>query len=302
MIAAWLCAAMAAAAPPPVRVLIVDGINNHDWEPTTAALAAILKDSPRPFEVEVSTSPARDAPAKTWEAWRPVFARYDVVVSNWNGGHKADGVRWPREVEVAFETYVREGGGFVSFHAANNPFLEWPAYNEMVGLLWREPSFGPSLLIDADEKVVVVPAGEGRRPGHGPRHDFEMTVLDPEHPITRGLPRRWLHPAEQLTHGQHGPEEAVRALKVLTYAWSKDVSERPPLDWVRTYGRGRVFVTMLGHTWKGEPSPNLESAGFRTLFRRGVEWAATGAATIPVPADFAAPAPTTSDPAPAAPR
>jgi uncharacterized protein len=299
VIAALLCAAVAAA---PLRVLIVDGINNHDWEPTTAALRTILEDSARPIKVEVSTTPARDAPSRAWDAWRPDFKRYDAVVSNWNGGHKPDGVRWPRDVETAFESYVREGGGFVSFHAANNAFLEWPAYNEMVGLLWRDPAFGPGLVVDAEGKTVIVPAGEGRRPGHGPRHDFEITVFDCDHPITRGLPARWLHPSEQLTHGQHGPTEAVRALHVLTHAWSKDVEEREPMDWVHPYGQGRVYVTMLGHTWKGEPSPNLESAGFRTLFRRGVEWAATGAVTIPVPAEFPSPARTTSDRAPAAPR
>lgn len=302
MIAPLVLAALTATSAPPIRVLIVDGINNHDWAPTSVGVAAILKDSARPFEVDVSTSPARDAPRADWDKWRPAFSRYDVVLSNWNGGHKADGLRWPREVEAAFETYVRDGGGFVSFHAANNAFLEWPAYNEMVGLLWRDPSFGPGLVIDAEEKTVLVAAGEGRRPGHGPRHDFEMTVLDPDHPITRGLPRRWLHVSEQLTHGQHGPPEAVRALHVLTYALSKDVLERQPMDWVRAYGRGRVYVTMLGHTWKGEASPNLDSAGFRTLLRRGVEWAATGTVTVPVPADFPAPAPTTSDREPAAPR
>ena len=44
---------------------------------------------------------------------------------------------------------------------------------------------------------------------------------------------------EQLTHGQHGP---AAGLTILTYAWSKDVNENEPLDWVRTYGKGRVYV------------------------------------------------------------
>jgi hypothetical protein len=63
--------------------------------------------------------------------------------------------------------------------------------------------------------VITIPAGEGRNAGHGPRHDFQMTVLDPDHPITRGMPKHWLQPSEQLTHGQRGP---ATGLTILTYA------------------------------------------------------------------------------------
>jgi hypothetical protein len=56
-------------------------------------------------------------------------------------------------------------------------------------------------------KVRRIPKGEGLPPGHGPRHDFELMVLTKNHRITRGLPDRWMHPSEQLTHGQHGPAE-----------------------------------------------------------------------------------------------
>jgi type 1 glutamine amidotransferase len=93
----------------------------------------------------------------------------------------------------------------------------------------------------------------------------------------------WMHPSEQLTHGQHGPAEG---LTILTSAWSKDVHENEPMDWVRDWGRGRVYVTMLGHTWKGEANADLDCVGFQTLFSRGVEWAATGKVTIAIPADF----------------
>jgi type 1 glutamine amidotransferase len=72
----------------------------------------------------------------------------------------------------------------------------------------------------------------------------------------------------------------------LTYAYSKDSKQNEPLDWVRSFGKGRIYTTMLGHTWKGEANPNLESVGFQTLLARGMEWAASGRVTIPVPTDF----------------
>lgn len=263
-------------------VLIIDGQNNHDWPRASAILKAILQDSGL-FTVDVSTTPPKDAPQEAWNAWRPNFAHYAVVVSNFNGGHQDNATRWPREVEQSFEQYVRNGGGFVSFHAANNAFLNWPAYNEMIGLGWRMPDFGPSIIIGPDEKIVTLPKGEGRKPGHGPEHDFVMTTLDAEHPITKGLPKKWLHPNEQLTHGQHGP---AKNMTVLTYAWSKDANENEPMDWVIPYGKGRVYTTMLGHLWKDKPDTALRCAGFQTLFVRGVEWAATGKVTLPAPADF----------------
>ena len=263
--------ALALPAATPLKVLIVDGANNHDWKTATREVKAILQSSGR-FQVDVSTYSPQE--------WHPNFEVYDAVLLNFNGGHKEDGLRWPAEVEQALESYVTDGGGLIIYHAANNAFLNWPAYNDMIGLGWRDKTFGPSLIVSPDEKIVVIPQGEGRGPGHGPRHDFEMTVLDKEHPITKGFPKHWMHASEQLTHGQHGP---AKDLTILTYAWSKDTKENEPMDWVRNYSKGRIYVTMLGHTWKNEPNPNLEDPYFRALLSRGVEWAASGRVTIPVP-------------------
>lgn len=287
MILGLLAGPAPAARPAKLRVLIVDGVNNHDWAPTTAAIASLLRSSGR-FSVDVDTTPPLEAGADAWAKWRPRFARYDVVLSNFNGGDRAGAIMWPEPVRREFEQYVRGGGGFVSLHAANNAFPGWTAYEEMVALLWRDKSFGPSLYFGDDERPVIVPAGEGLRPGHGPRHDFIVTTLPTGHPITRGFPRHWQHVSEQLTHGQHGLDPVVRgkAITYLTYAWSKDSNEREPMDWVRRYGRGRVYVTMLGHTWVGEPNPNLKSPGFQALLLRGTEWAGSGRVTIPLPQFF----------------
>jgi type 1 glutamine amidotransferase len=236
------------------------------------------------FIVDVSTSPTnKAASAEEWAKWRPQFNKYAVVLNNFNGGHRPADTHWPREVEQAFEEYVNNGGGVVMFHAANNAFLNWPVYNEMIGLGWRPPTFGPSLIISDDEKIVQVPQGQGLNPGHGREHNFLMTVLDLDHPITKGMPKKWMHPHEQLTHGQHGP---AKDLHILTYAWSKDVNENEPLDWVKLHGKGRVYTTMLGHLWANGEDTAIRCVGFQTLLIRGTEWAATGRVTYPTPADF----------------
>lgn len=275
--------ALAGEEPSPrLSVLIVDGMNNHDWPRATKILKGVLESSGR-FTVEVSTSPTADAPQEAWDQWRPQFTDYDVVLSNFNGGHKPTSPHWPKEVEKALEDYLESGGGLLIYHSANNSFPNWPAYNEMIGLGWRNPDFGPSLIVNEDEKVVVVPKGRGRDPGHGPEHDFQVTVLSADHPITRGLPKQWMHPHEQLTHGQHGP---AKNMTVLTYAHSKDTGGNEVMDWVIPYGKGRVYVTMLGHLWKDRPDTAMRCIGFQTMMIRGCEWAATGGVTYPVPDDF----------------
>ena len=50
---------------------------------------------------------------------------------------------------------------------------------------------------------------------------------------------------------------------------------------VLTYGKGRIFHTVLGHDLAA-----LNCVGFITTYQRGTEWAATGKVTQKVPADF----------------
>ena len=277
-----ILAVPALAADSRLSLLIVDGMNNHDWPRATKILSGFLERSGR-FRVEVSTSPAANAPKEAWDRWRPDFAKYDVVLSNFNGGHKPTSRHWPEAIETALEDYVRNGGGLVIYHSANNSFPNWPAYNEMIGLGWRHKDFGPGLIVSPDEKVVVIPKGEGRNPGHGPEHDFQVTVLNAEHPITKGLPKKWKHPHEQLTHGQHGP---AKNMAILSYAYSKDAGDNEVLDWVIPFGKGRIYVTMLGHLWKDKPDTAVRCFGFQTVLIRGCEWAATGEVGYSVPRDF----------------
>ena len=94
-------------------VLIVDGMNNHDWERGTKLLKAILENSGL-FTVDVSTTPTnKNTSPEGWAKWQPNFARYQVVVNNFNGGYRTNDTHWPREVEKSFEDYVANGGGVV---------------------------------------------------------------------------------------------------------------------------------------------------------------------------------------------
>ncbi|MCA1963809.1 MAG: ThuA domain-containing protein [Prosthecobacter sp.] len=261
-------------AADPLRVLIVDGQNNHKWEFTTPVLKHALAQSGA-FEVTVTTTPPKGAPSTAWDAWRPVFRDYAVVVSNYNGEP------WPEAVRADFEAYVQGGGGFVSVHAANNSFPEWQAYNEMIGVGgWggRSEKSGPWLYVKDGKLFRDTRAGPGG--AHGPQHEFVVEMQDLEHPITRGFPSRWLHCKDELYSRLRGPAQHIQ---ILATAKSDLTGEQEPNLMVIQYGQGRVVHTTLGHA-----DYSMLDRGFYEILERGTEWAATGKVelTAAIPADF----------------
>ena len=262
-----------------LRLLIVDGQNNHDWKAMTPPMKDALEKTGR-FTVDVVTSPPNGAPKAAWDGFRPDFAKYDVVLSNYNGE------MWPEPVRRSLESYVAGGGGLVVVHAANNAFEGWPEWNKMIGLGWRGNGFGPRVTLDDSGKVVRTPKGEGPGAGHGPQHEFKVVTRDAEHPITKGLPAEWMHGRDELYHGQRGPAEDMHILATAFSASEKGgTGTNEPMAWVIPYGKGRVFTLVMGHVGGGDATA-IRCAGFQTLVARGAEWAGSGRVTLPVPDDF----------------
>lgn len=257
-----------------LRALIVDGQNNHKiWPKTTRMMKRYLEETGM-FEVDVATT----RPEGVDESFHPRFFDYDVVVSNYNGAP------WPDETRNEFEQYMRNGGGLVVIHAADNAFPDWPEYNRMIGLGgWggRNEKSGPWVYYTEDGKVVTkLDPGPGG--GHGRQHEFSVVTRDPNHPITRGLPSEWMHTKDELYDKLRGPAEG---LSILATAWSDPstggTGRHEPILMVIEYEKGRVFHSTLGHA-----DYSQECVGFITTFQRGAEWAATGDVTQKVPDDF----------------
>ena len=269
-----LALALSATAADKLKVLIVDGQNNHKWDITTPVLKDALESSAA-FTVDVSTTPPKGAPADAWAGWQPKFSDYAVIVSNYNGQP------WPEAVRTSFDAYVKGGGGFVSIHAANNSFPEWKEYNQMIGVGgWGGPNevSGPWLYVKDGKLFRDTSAGNGG--AHGAQHEFIVEIQNPDHPITRGLPKRWLHAKDELYSRLRGPAENV---EILATAKSDLTAQNEPNLMVLSYGQGRVFHTTLGHA-----DYSMLDRGFYETLQRGTEWAATGdvKATADVPADF----------------
>ena len=269
-----------------IRVLIVDGFSNHDWQQTTLLLRGILRSDPE-FAVDVSTMPLTDS-----AAWRPHFAGYDVVIQtcNDNGGNGelvglAKKPEWPEAVKEEFVEYVRRGGGVYIFHAAENAFVGWKEYEQMVGLSWRRADYGTAVRLTGAGKLVRIPPGVGRGTGHGARGDVLVTRLGND-PIHAGMPRAWLSPGLEVYYYARGPAEH---LHVLAYARDSDpgLGMLWPVEWTTTFGRGRVYISTYGHVWKGDVQPaSMRDAAVQTIIPRALEWLAHRPVTFPVPKDF----------------
>ena len=262
-----------------IQVLIVDGFSNHDWRQTTALLRAILEPSGL-FDVSVSTAPATAA-STGWDQWRPAFRDYDVVIQTCNDIN--GGPSWPRAVQLAFEEFVRSGGGVLVYHGGNNAFPEWPAYNQMIGIGWRKKDQGVALTIDEHESIVRIPAGQGESTGHKSRSDVLVHRLS-DHPIHRGMPRAWMTPSLEIYYFARGPAEKIR---ILSYGHDAFTDMNWPLEWTVQFGRGRIYSSTFGHVWKGDVQPpSLRCAGEQTLLLRTLQWLANRPVTVPIPPDF----------------
>ena len=247
-------------APRKLQVLIITGQNGHDWRAVSPVLRDMLEGTGR-FEVRV-TEEFRGAGPET-------LAPYDVVVLNYFERRKQE-LWWGERAQNALLDFVRAGKGVVVYHFSVAAFDGWEEYEKLCAGNWR-PDHGR----------------------HSARHDFTVDIKDADHPITRGLKKSFPQRNDELYANLRWQPEGT--YHVLATAWddhslyqgkAKQPTPGPglhqPMLWTVDYGKGRVFVTALGHDADAVRTP-----AFKTTFTRGAEWAATGQATVQIDPDLA---------------
>ena len=272
-------AAVEPAEPAPLKAMLLTGQSGdwHPWRVSSPVLKRYLEETGL-FAVDVARTPVKGGDMETY---RPKFSDYDVIVMDYEGDY------WSESTQTAFLEYIKSGGGVVFYHAANNNFPKWKEFNEIAGLSgWggRDERWGPMVRFRDGKFVLDTTPGEAG--DHGPQHVFQMINRVRNHPITRGLPTKWMHAKDELYAKLRGP---ATNLTILSTAYADPekggTGEHEPLLFTIGYGKGRAFNTALGHV-NELPLTSVQCVGFITTFQRGAEWAATGEVTQPVPADF----------------
>jgi hypothetical protein len=216
------------------------------------------------------------------KTFNPDFTKYKLVVIDYNGDP------WSEKTNNAFVEYVKNGGGVVLYHAADNSFPSWKEYNEMSGLGgWGDRNQKDGPYVYYKNNILVRDTSAGNGGSHGKRREFLVRTRITDHPITRDLPVAWLHGTDELYSQLRGP---AKNMQILATAFADSAAgggtmRDEPILMAITFGKGRIFHTTMGHADEGG-GPSMHCAGFIVTLQRGAEWAVTGDVTQKVPWDF----------------
>lgn len=259
------------------RTLIITGQSEHNWKASYPVLKEILEETGM-FTADVMITPEKGGDMTTFA---PDFSGYKLVVLDYSGDS------WTEGTKKKFVDFVRNGGGVVIYHGASISFPDWKEYNEMTGIGgWRNRNEKDGPYVYYSKNELVLDTARGIAGSHGERHDFEIRTRIMDHPVTRGLPVRWLHPSDELYQQLRGPARNMQVLATAYADTAYDGTGRDePMLMVINYEKGRIFHTAIGHADEGG-GPAMECAGFIVTLQRGAEWAATGSVTTEVPWDF----------------
>jgi type 1 glutamine amidotransferase len=227
-------------APGGAKVFLLSGgrRQHHGYRDQAFYLANVLENTGR-FEVTIGED------AAILET--PAMRKYDLIIVN--ADRRDPEFKFTKGQQEALFEYVRSGHGYVSIHGADNAAADWlPTWKEMLGGVFSH--FG---LPDGKTK-------KGR---------FTVKIADTSSPVTRGLGDFSI---EDELYYQLQLMPDVQPLATIEYqgsAW--------PVAWTRSFGKGRVFHTTMGHRDFG-PNKNdpLHDANLSRLVVQGIEWAAAG--------------------------
>ncbi|MBI2194155.1 MAG: ThuA domain-containing protein [Planctomycetes bacterium] len=162
----------------------------------------------------------------------PGLNPYELLVFHYTIGEISDAQK------NGLLNWVNSGKGYVGIHSAADSFRGCPEYRALVG---------------------------GYFTTHPKYRDYQVSLADAEHSITKGLPDEFMVKDEQYIL-DYDPRVHVLAAAL----WK---GKAMPVAWTKPWGNGRVFYLALGHD-----APACKHEMFRELLVRGARWAGTAPA------------------------
>ena len=150
--------------------------------------------------------------------------------------------------QKAFVELLKTGIGVVSLHHNLGAHRDWDEFRKIIG--------GKFILEEAE-----IDGKPFKKTPWSHDEDLKITVVDKEHPITRGVDDFEIH---DETYGVYYTAPGIHVLLKTDHP-----KNNPELAWTLKYGKSRVFYLMLGHDGKAYANPAL-----RKLIAQGIRWAA----------------------------
>jgi type 1 glutamine amidotransferase len=232
-------------APGGSKVLLLSGgqRQHHGYREQAFYLAEALENTGR-FEVTICED------AAVLES--PAIRKYDLLIVA--ADRRDPEFKFTKNQQEAIFEYVRSGHGYVSIHGADNAAADWlPEWRDVLGGVFSH---------------VGKPDGKVRK------GSYIVKIVDTASPITQGLED---FPLKDELYYQVQMQPDVHPLATIEHngvAW--------PVAWTRTFGKGRVFHTVLGHRdfGPGKVDP-LRDPNLSRLIIQAVDWVAAGRASTP---------------------
>jgi type 1 glutamine amidotransferase len=232
-----------------MKLLVLSG-GRHPYQESTPILEAFLSTAGH----QVTTTEEASVLARAAD-----LNGYDALVFNTRRESLpdvGDMTLSPAEQD-GLKAFIHGGKAFICLHISTCLPKTWSAYHDITGGGWIT---GSSF--------------------HPPYGEFAVHVSAPEHPAVQGV-------ADFKTHDELYMGLALAAGNNVfltadaaegTHPWGPE--RRPkhmpggtfPLGWTRQYGKGNVFVLLLGHDGRSFQTPE-----FQQLVLNGVDWATASA-------------------------
>lgn len=132
------------------------------------------------------------------------------------------------EQQLAFESYIKKGGGFVGIHAATDTEYDWPWYNQLVGAYFKS---------------------------HPKQQEAVLHIIDPSHISTMHLPKEWKRFDEWYNFKSIQPNlHVLITIDEKSYTGGEN-GDYHPMAWWHDFDGGRAFYTEFGHTDESYADP-----------------------------------------------
>lgn len=241
-----IAALHAADAPKPLKILLITGGCCHDYKVQKDILKKGLEERANVVVDQMHTDDKSVKPPLPLYG-NPDYAKgYDLVIHD----ECAAGISDPKVIADVLKPH-KDGTPGVNLHCAMH--------------CYRFGDFGKPVAAGADNAAWFEYLGLQSN-SHGPQLPIEVTYIDKESPITKGLENWTTINEEHYNNIQIFPTAQPLARGKQTV---KDKTNEFVDVWTNTYnGKTRVFSTTLGHN-----NATVEDPKYLDLVTRGVLWA-----------------------------